>query len=153
MPEHSTKKRKKGSWSAGVELRASGDLHKFEKPGWSAGDIGVAKKVVLASSFSYGNIVVRLFDLLKVRKIMIKFSDLFKVSKMSINFFDLFKVSKQLSKKQLFKKQPSMHCLKHNIVMSKKIAIIQSQILTPNLTLVQCQIVTLTLTLVQCLWI
>ena len=128
------------SWSAEVELRASGDLHKSEKSGWSAGDIGVVKKVVPASSFSYGNIVVRLFDLLKV-------------SKMTINFFDLFKVSKQLSKKQLFKKQPSMHCLKHNITMSKKITIIQSQILTPTLTLIQCQILTLTLTLVQCLWI
>ena len=33
MPKHSKKP------SVGVELRAGGDLHRSEKPGWSAGDI------------------------------------------------------------------------------------------------------------------
>ena len=79
------------------------------------------------------------------------FFDLFKVSKITTNFFDLFKVSKQPSKKKPSKKQLSMHCLKHNITMSKKITIIQSQILTPTLTLIQCQFLTPFVTLVQCL--
>ena len=38
------------------------------------------------------------------------------VNKINSKFFDLIKVSKQ----------PSMHCLKHNIAKSKKITIIQS---------------------------
>ena len=68
--------------------------------------------------------------------------------------FDLFKVSKMtIKKEQPSKKQPSIHCLKYNITISKKITIIQCQILTPTLTVSQCQILTLTLTLVQCLWI
>ena len=41
-------------------------------------------------------------------------SDLFKVSKITTFFFDFLKVSTQPSKKQ-----PSMHCLKHNTTMSK----------------------------------
>ena len=35
MPRHFKKKP-----SVGVELRASGDLRRSEKPGWSAGDTG-----------------------------------------------------------------------------------------------------------------
>ena len=51
MPEHS-KKKKIGNRSVRVELRADGDLHKSENPWWSSGDMGVAKKVAQASSFS-----------------------------------------------------------------------------------------------------
>ena len=69
------------------------------------------------------------------------FFDLPKVSKITTNFSDLFKVSKQ----------PSMHCLKHNTTISKKITVIWSQILTLTLTLIECQILTLNPTLIQCL--
>ena len=44
----------------------------------------------------------------KVSKMTTKFLNLFEVNKMTSKFFDLFK-------------QPSMHCLKHNITMSKKL--------------------------------
>ena len=44
MPMHSKKKKKKKKPSVGVELRAGGDLHKFEKPGWSASDMRQVKK-------------------------------------------------------------------------------------------------------------
>ena len=36
MPMHSKKKKKP---SVGVELRAGGNPHRSEKPGWSAGDM------------------------------------------------------------------------------------------------------------------
>ena len=36
MPMHSKKQKKP---SVGVELRAGGDPHRSEKPGWSAGDM------------------------------------------------------------------------------------------------------------------
>ena len=52
MPEQS--KKKIGNRSVGVQFRASGDLHKSEKPGWSASDIGVTKKVAQTSSFPQG---------------------------------------------------------------------------------------------------
>ena len=39
MPSHSKKS------SVGVELRAGGDPHKSEKPGWSAGDMSQWSKI------------------------------------------------------------------------------------------------------------
>ena len=41
------------------ELKTGGNLHEFDKPGWSAGDTRLPKNAQ-ASSFSYENFVVRL---------------------------------------------------------------------------------------------
>ena len=68
MPMHSKKKKKKPS--VRVELRAGGDPHRSEKPGWSAGDIGQwpQKRNAYASGFSQVSFAVRFFDLLKSAK-------------------------------------------------------------------------------------
>ena len=59
MPMHSKKQKKP---SVGVELRAGGDPHRSEKPGWSAGDTGQwpQKRNVYASGFSQESFAVRI---------------------------------------------------------------------------------------------
>ena len=67
---HSKKQKKP---SVGVELRAGGDPHRSEKPGWSASDTGQwpQKRNAYASGFSQGSFAVRFFDLFKVNKMTI----------------------------------------------------------------------------------
>ena len=52
MPKHSNDKKKP---RVRVELRAGGDFHKPEKPGWSATDMRWWPKNAQASSFSHGS--------------------------------------------------------------------------------------------------
>ena len=68
MPMHSKAKK---NHSVGVELRAGGDPHRSEKPGWSAGDMRQwpKQKNAQASGFSYGSFAVSFLDLFKVSKI------------------------------------------------------------------------------------
>ena len=93
-------KMKKEKPSVGVELRAGGDPHRSQKPGWSAGGMKHKKKNAYASCFSYGSFAFSFFDLFKVIKMTNFTYDLFKVGKMT-NTYDLSKVSKNT------KKQPS----------------------------------------------
>ena len=92
MPMHSKKP------SVGVELRAGGDPHRSEKPGWSARDmrqqLKKEKKNAQASGFSHGSFVVSSFNL-------------FKVSKITTKFLACLESVKQPSKKQPSKKKPS----------------------------------------------
>ena len=71
MPMHSKKQKKP---SVGVELRAGGDPHRFEKPGWSAGDMRQwpkQKTIAQVFSFSHGSFAVSYFDLFKGSKFVI----------------------------------------------------------------------------------
>ena len=77
-----------------MELRAGGDLHRSEKPGWSAGDTSWWPKYAQAYSFCWGSFVVKLFF------------DLPKVSK--INNISWLAQSKQPSKKEPSKRQLSL---------------------------------------------
>ena len=84
--------------SVGVELRAGGDPHRSEKPGWSAGDMrsGLNKKKIHRHSVSPTSVaffwLVIIFGLFKVSK-MTNY-DLPKVSNITNFNYDLFKVSK-----------------------------------------------------------
>ena len=71
MSMHSKNKQKKPI--VRVELRAGGDPHRSEKPGWSASDTGQwpQKRNAYASGFSQGNFAIRFFDLFKLSKINI----------------------------------------------------------------------------------
>ena len=93
MPMHSKTKKKP---SIGVELRAGGDPHRSEKPGWSASDTWQwpQKRNGYASGFSQGSFAVRFFDLFKVNRITTKFFDLFKVNKMTISIMTCSKSTK-----------------------------------------------------------
>ena len=73
MPMHSKKQKKP---SVGVELRAGGDPHRSEKPGWSAGDTRQWPKQKM-----HRHPVSPTGVLFKVRKMTY---DLLKVSKMTI---------------------------------------------------------------------
>ena len=78
---HSKTKQKKPS--VRVELRAGGDPHRSENPGWSAGDMRHlnTKKMHRHPVSPMGVLLLVSFDLFKVSKITTKFFDLFKVSK------------------------------------------------------------------------
>ena len=94
MPLHSKKQKKK--LSVGVELRAGGDHHRSEKPGWSASDKRQwpKQKNAQVSGFSHGNFAVRFFQLVQSQQNDYFNYDLTKVSKMTIFNYDLSKVSK-----------------------------------------------------------
>ena len=94
IPTHSKTNKQKNP-SVGVELRAGGDPHRSEKPGWSAGDMRQWPKQKMHRHPVSPMGVLLLF-----------FFNLFEVSKITTKFFDLFKVSKN-TKKQPSKKQPS----------------------------------------------
>ena len=79
MPMHSKKQKKP---SVGVELRAGGDPHRSEKPGWSAGDTRQWPKQKKHR-----------YPLPSTGVLLLGFFGLFKVSKMTIFNYDLFKVS------------------------------------------------------------
>ena len=70
MPMHSKKQKKP---SVGVELRAGGDPHRSEKPGWSAGDTRQWPKQKKHR-----------YPLSSTGVLLLGFFGLFKVSKMTI---------------------------------------------------------------------
>ena len=80
---HSKTKKKQ---SVGIELRAGGNPHRSEKPGWSAGDMRhwPKQKKCIGIRFLLRDFAVSFFDLFKVSKITTKFFDLFKVAKSAI---------------------------------------------------------------------
>ena len=63
--------KKKKKQSVGVELRAGGDPHRSEKPGWSASDTGQwpQKRNAYASGFSQGNFAKQLLSFLTYSKL------------------------------------------------------------------------------------
>ena len=66
MPKHLNKKNLP---LVGVELRVGGDLHRSEKPWWSAGEMRWWPNNAQASSLSHRSFVESLiFDLYKVAK-------------------------------------------------------------------------------------
>ena len=103
-------KNKKKS-SVGVELRAGGDPHRSEKPGWSASDMRQwPKQKKHKHPVSPTGVLLLVFlDLFKVSKIIF---DLFKVSKITTKFLTCSKSAKILRSSHP-KEQPSQEQSSH----------------------------------------
>ena len=136
MPKLSNKKKP----CVGVELRAGGDLHRSEKPGWKAGDMRWWPKNSQAFSFSHESFVVIDARSSHPRSNHLK-SSLTCINSAKNYFFWLAQIYQDnliflTCPKPVWEASKPSVCLKQAIKSRK--TTIQTQILFQTLTLIQC---------------